>query len=191
MSADAWTHGHAAWRRAEEQGLTATTVAAIIDYTLPSSTPRLWIVDLSSGEVLRHELVAHGIGSGGTLPHAFSNRTGSYQSSLGAFITQNSYRGIRGLSLRLKGLEPGINDRALARGIVLHGTPNVSPARARAGTLGRTEACPAVSSQSAREVIRLLGAGTLLFVWYPDKTFLARSEYLDRSVLPVYLGDEG
>ena len=179
MSAEAWRHGLAAHNRASLEGRTRSPLLAIIDFSLPSNVRRLWVVDIGSGEVVANEHVAHGIRSGGLYAASFSNRDGSNQSSLGTFITASSYWGVRGLSLRLRGLEPGINDRALARGIVLHGTPSVSASRARQGAIGRTEGCPAVSMEAARRLVPLLEDGVVVFAWYPDRTLLARSEYLD------------
>jgi len=182
ISAEAWTHGLAAHRQATLEGQTASPLLTIIDYTRPSTEPRLWVVDLGTHEVLETEYVAHGERSGGLWATQFSNRDGTHQSSLGTFITATSYVGVRGLSLRLRGLEPGINDNAWTRGIVIHGTPNVSAARARNGSMGRTEGCPAVPKESARRLIRRIENGVVVFAWYPDRRFLATSEYLDRGL---------
>ena len=122
-----------------------------------------------------------------TLATQFSNKDGTNQSSLGTFITGMTYEGVRGHSLRLFGLEPGINDRAFSRGIVIHGTPNVSAAHARKGIMGRTEGCPAVPSASAARLISLIAHGSVVFVWYPDRDFLQRSAYLDRGTAAVRL----
>ncbi len=182
ISAEAWAHGLAAHRQATLEGQTASPLLTIIDYTRPSTEPRLWVVDLGTHEVLETEYVAHGERSGGLWATQFSNRDGTHQSSLGTFITATSYIGVRGLSLRLRGLEPGINDNAWTRGIVIHGTPNVSAARARNGSMGRTEGCPAVPKESARRLIRRIENGVVVFAWYPDRRFLATSEYLDRDL---------
>jgi hypothetical protein len=182
LSEEAWAHALAAHEQATVQGYTAKSLLAVIDYSRPSTERRLWVVDLTTREVLMNEYVAHGVRSGGVYPTMFSNRYGSNQSSLGTFITENSYYGVRGLSLRLKGLEPGINDRARDRGIVIHGTPNVSAHRARFGTQGRTEGCPAVSREAASRLVPMLEDGVVVFAWYPDHSFLARSEFLDRSL---------
>jgi len=190
MSFDAWVHARTAHAKAVSEGLTSRMLVTIIDYSLPSDRRRLWLVDLGTSEVVMHEHVAHGSGSGGkTWATNFSNRSGSLQSSVGTFITGSSYTGVRGLSVRLRGLEPGINDRALARGIVIHGTPNVSPARALLGRVGRTEGCPAVSRAAARKLVRLIADGVVVFAWYPDKALLGKSEYLDRSRVPLYLSN--
>jgi len=181
ISAEAWAHALAAYDHATELGITTRPRMVIIDYSLPSTERRLWVVELGTREILMHEYVAHAMNSGGTFPYAFSNREGSNQSSLGAFLTGRPYVGIRGISLRLQGLEPGINDRALARGIVFHGTPGVSEARAQKGTMGRTQGCPAVPAASIRRLISLVSDGVLVFAWYPDRAFLARSEFVDRG----------
>lgn len=182
ISEEAWAHALAAHEQATVLGLTAKPLVAVIDFSRPSTERRLWVVDIHTREVLMHEYVAHGVRSGGVYATMFSNRWGSNQSSLGTFITANSYHGVRGLSLRLKGMEPGINDRAWDRGIVIHGTPNVSPERARYGTQGRTEGCPAVSRDAARRLVPLLEDGVVVFAWYPDQNLLARSEFVDRSL---------
>lgn len=179
MAPEAWTHALAAHQRATLDGSTRSSLLTVIDYTLPATERRLWVVDLASGEVLAHEYVAHGARSGGLYAERFSNRSGSNQSSLGAFVTAGTYHGVRGLSLRLRGLEPGFNDRAWDRAIVLHGTPNVGEARARLGTMGRTQGCPAVSTAAAREIIPLIEGGSVVYVWYPDPDYLARSGYVD------------
>lgn len=183
LSLDAWRHALAAHRRAEREGQTRSDLLTVIDFTLPSNQRRLWVVDLGTGQVLAHEHVAHGVRSGGTYPESFSNRPGSNQSSVGTFITGRRYWGIRGLSLRLQGIEPGINDQALRRGIVLHGSRGVSEDRARRGTVGRTEGCPAVSVAAARRLVPLLEDGTVVFAWYPDARLLSGSRYLDTALL--------
>src|SRR4051794_39994959 len=118
----------------------------VIDYSLPSTEPRLWVLDLESGQVLFHELVAHGSGSGDKVPTRFSNVNDSRTTSLGLFLTGDTYEGGNGYSLKLKGLDEGINDRAEERHIVMHGAWYVSADHARQyGMLGRSWGCPALS----------------------------------------------
>lgn len=183
MSREAWVQAHSAFSRVREEHRDAREILAIIDYSLPSSEPRLWVVDTRADTVVARDYVAHGWASGSTWPYQFSNRWGSNQSSLGVFLTREAYSGVRGISLRLEGLEPGINDRALARGIVVHGSPFVTPIRASQGNLGRTEGCPAVPMSSARHLVHLLEGGAVVFAWYPDPHFLSQSQYLDRSLI--------
>lgn len=184
ISPDAWNHALAAHRFATLEGKTTSLLLTLIDYSRPATEQRLWVVNVGTQEVLETEYVAHGQRSGGLRATRFSNRDGTHQSSLGTFITGTTYLGVRGLSLRLRGLEPGINDNAWSRGIVIHGTPNVSAARARQGSMGRTEGCPAVPKESARRLIRLIENGVIVFVWYPDPGFLETSEYVDRGAVP-------
>jgi hypothetical protein len=181
VSPEAWGHALTAHRQAMLEGKTTSQLLTVIDYTRPSTEQRLWVVDVGTHEVLETEYVAHGERSGGLWATQFSNRDGTHQSSLGTFITGAAYLGVRGLSLRLRGVEPGINDNAWTRGIVIHGTPNVSAARARKGSMGRTEGCPAVPKESARRLIRLIENGVVVFAWYPDPAFLGRSEYVDQG----------
>ena len=161
--------GLAAYRRTADQGLAQRQVLTLIDFRLPSHERRLWVLDLAEGRVLAHELVAHGRGSGDDLATRFSNRAGSYESSLGTFVTAGTYRGKHGLSLRLRGLDDGVNDHALARAIVVHGAWYVSPQMIeRYGRLGRSEGCPALSPQAASRVIGLIKGGSVLFAYYPS-----------------------
>lgn len=155
--------------RAVESGLTRSPILTVIDYSLPSRERRLWVLDLSRGEVLAQELVAHGRGTGGDVARRFSNRPGSLASSLGSFITGPTYFGRHGLSLRLRGIDPGINDRAEARAIVVHGADYVSEASVRTlGRLGRSLGCPALGPAAAPRIIGLIRGGTLLFAYHPS-----------------------
>lgn len=153
---------------------------AVIDYSRSSLKPRLWVFDLAAGKLLYEEVVAHGQGSGENFATRFSNRDGSHQSSLGLFLTADTYIGRNGYSLRLRGLEPGVNDAALARAIVMHGAPYVDPGRgAVMGRLGRSWGCPAVRNAVARPMLDLLKDGQFLFSYYPDQAWLARSALFD------------
>lgn len=143
---------------------------ALIDYSRPSVDRRLWIFDLTARKLLLSDYVAHGRGSGENFAHAFSNREGSLQSSLGLFIAAESYFGAHGLSLRLDGLEPGVNDQARARAIVLHGAVYVDPKLAATqGRIGRSHGCPAVRPDVADQVIKVLQGGQMLYVYHPNR----------------------
>ncbi|MBK7904771.1 MAG: murein L,D-transpeptidase catalytic domain family protein [Proteobacteria bacterium] len=151
---------------------------AVIDYSLPSTQPRLWVFDLERGRLMFQELVAHGRNTGEAKAERFSNIEGSHMSSIGLFKTLEPYYGSNGYSLRLSGLDPGFNDNALARAIVMHGAPYVSEAIAeRLGRLGRSWGCPALRPEIARTVIDTLKGGALLFAYYPDRKWLAESPY--------------
>jgi hypothetical protein len=137
---------------------------AVIDYARPSTERRLWVFDLDGPRLLFAEHVAHGRGSGENRAQQFSNREGSHQSSLGLFRTGETYDGDNGYSLRLDGLEPGLNDRARERAIVMHGAAYVDPLQAlRQGRLGRSFGCPAVRTAVARPLIDAIKQGQLLY----------------------------
>ena len=152
----------------------------VIDFSRPSTQKRLWVYDLQSRALLFHEHVAHGRGSGANMATAFSNVPESNQSSLGLFRTAEAYNGKHGLSLRLDGLERGINDRARERAIVIHGADYVNAATAKSqGRLGRSLGCPAVRPEIAKPLINAVKDGGLLFAYYPQQSWLEGSAYLD------------
>ena len=154
--------------RVRNEGRTTSDLLTVIDYSLPSRERRLWVLDLATGAVLEHELVAHGNGSGGDLATAFSNVSGSNQTSLGTFVTGATYQGKHGLSLRLHGLDEGLNDQAHARAIVVHGADYVNPGIVSAlGRLGRSQGCPALATAAAGRIIERIQGGTVVFSYYP------------------------
>ncbi|MCD9088634.1 murein L,D-transpeptidase catalytic domain family protein [Stenotrophomonas sp. SY1] len=147
---------------------------AVIDYSRPSTQRRLWLFDLNTATLLDAEWVAHGRGSGDNTPTSFSNRPGSYQSSLGLFQTGVTYQGGNGYSLRLEGLEPGINDLAASRAIVIHGADYVSESSIHSlGRLGRSLGCPALRRTVARRLIDELAGGQYVYAYYPDPAWLS------------------
>jgi hypothetical protein len=157
----------------------APKTLTVIDYSKPSSQERLWVFDLTTRELVYEELVAHGQGTGADIATRFSNTNESHQTSLGLFVTDTTYVGKNGYSLRLDGLDAGYNDNARARAIVMHGAPYVSQAFVKAnGRLGRSWGCPAVSDAVARELIDRVKGGGLVFAYYPDARWLASSKYL-------------
>ena len=150
----------------------------VIDYSLPSTKKRLWIIDLEQQKILLHTVVAHGRNSGALLAEKFSNRPESYQSSLGFFQTGEAYQGKHGYSLRLDGLEVGINDKARARAIVIHGADYAKETvAATAGRLGRSLGCPAVPPDLSTPLIKLIKEGSLLFIYGKDPNYLRMSKF--------------
>lgn len=169
-------------RAVAEMPVAKPKLLTVIDYSRPSTEPRLWVLDRATGTVLRKELVAHGQGTGDNYATAFSNDEGSHQSSLGLFLTEDTYEGNNGYSLRLRGLEPGVNDRAEERAIVIHGAPYVSAEYARQhGRLGRSWGCPALSQEVAHQVIDKIQGGSLVFAYYPDSRWLGSSRFLEAA----------
>ena len=160
-------------------GQTPSPRLAVIDYSRASTLPRLWVFDLDNDRLLFREVVAHGQGTGENMARAFSNLDGSHQSSLGLFRTADTYEGHNGYSLRMQGLEPGTNDAAMARAIVMHGAAYVNTDTARQqGRLGRSWGCPALRPQVAKQVIDSLKNGQMIFAYYPNSNWLAHSPFL-------------
>lgn len=154
----------------------------VIDYSLPSTQRRFWLFDLEEGRLVARELVAHGVNTGENRATRFSNVEGSRQSSLGLFRTAETYYGGNGYSLRLDGLEQGVNELARPRTIVMHGAWYVTDDFARQhGRLGRSWGCPALDRAVSRKVIDRIQGGHLLFAYYPDEEWLASSEFLECS----------
>jgi hypothetical protein len=163
--------------QAEGIGLDAHRLA-LIDYSRPSTEPRLWVFDLANNRLLYQEVVAHGQGSGENLAKVFSNASGSHASSLGLFLTRDTYLGRNGYSLRMEGLEPGVNDAAMQRAIVMHGANYVdSSSAAMQGRLGRSWGCPAVREAVARGMIDVLKDGQFVFAYYPDSAWLSSTKW--------------
>ncbi len=159
--------------------LAAPPTLTLIDYSRPSVEPRLWVFDLATGRLLFKELVAHGRNTGDNMATRFSDEMNSHQSSLGLFVTSDTYVGSNGYSLRLDGLEPGFNGRARDRAIVMHGAPYVNPSlSASQGRLGRSWGCPALREAVARNVIDTIRGGGVIFSYYPDDTWLTKSRFL-------------
>ena len=178
-------------RCAEAQGaVRRPDILTVIDYSLPSDQKRMWVLDLDDREVLFHELVSHGKGSGNLRTTSFSNVSMSLKSNIGLMTTAESYYGKNGYSLRMDGHEPGFNDLARERAIVIHGADYVSPEFVRqTGRLGRSWGCPAVETGVARELIDTIKGGSAVFGYYPDQQWLGSSPLLacgasgDRTVV--------
>lgn len=152
-------------------------VLTVIDYTKPSTERRLWVFDLANMRVLFEELTAHGKNSGDNQAVRFSNAPNSLMTSLGAFLTGDTYIGKHGLSLRLQGLEKGVNDKSMERAIVIHAAAYVNDSDARTkGRIGRSWGCPAVRPEISRRLIETVQGGTLVLAYYPDRSWLRNSK---------------
>jgi hypothetical protein len=169
-----------AYIRAHHRGMDNKQLLTIVDYSKPSAERRLWVVDLKHEKVLFNTWVTHGKNSGTMTATSFSNQPGSLKSSIGVFMTTNEpYVGGNGYSLRLIGLERGINDNAYSRDIVVHGAWYADPAVAKKyGGLGRSWGCLAVSDKLAHPIINTIKDKTLIFVYYPDRKWLNKSAFL-------------
>lgn len=154
-----------------------TGVLSIIDFSKPSNEKRLFIVDMLNGTLLFNTWVAHGRNSGVVVPTKFSNRPNSFMSSLGFYVTGDSFIGQHGYSLRLEGMEKGWNDNALHRSIIMHPAHYVSEDYIRQrGFCGRSEGCPAIPKELDRDIIDNIRGGSCLFIFSPDIRYLYRSK---------------
>lgn len=165
---------------AQLSGVAKSKTLTVIDYSLPSTTPRMWVIDVQQNKVLFNSLVAHGQGSGDQVKTTrFSNQNSSHATSLGLFVTGAVYQGKNGYSLKLYGLDKGFNDNAAARAVVVHGAPYVSESIADSGRLGRSWGCPAVPQKLAKPIIDTIKDGNLVFSYYPDSKWLSQSKYVN------------
>jgi hypothetical protein len=165
----------------QEKYIDRPEVITIIDFSLPSTNERLWVIDLYESKVLFHSLVSHGRNSGELMAENFSNTPGSFTSSPGFYTTGETYFGRHGLSLKLNGLEKGINDKARERAIVMHGADYVTPDFIRNhGRLGRSHGCPAVPTQLSSEIIETIKDGTCLFIYVPKESYTANSPIINK-----------
>ncbi len=154
-------------------------IFTIIDYSKPSTAERMFVLDIENRKVLYSTLVAHGKRSGENYATTFSNKVGSNMSSLGFFVTENTYQGRNGYSLIIDGLEKGINDKAKVRSVVIHGAAYANPAVIKNGNrLGRSQGCPALPQNITKPVINAIKDGTLLFIYANDKSYTQTSSIL-------------
>lgn len=165
--------------RLQRSGRVKEDILSIVDFSKPSSQKRLFVIDLSNYQLLFNTWVAHGMRSGKEMANVFSNKPSSNKSSLGFYVTGQSYRGSNGYSLKLQGVEKGINDLALRRAIVLHGADYVSESYINSqGYIGRSQGCPAVPVEVSRPLIDDIKDGTCLFIYHPTSTYRTRSKMI-------------
>jgi hypothetical protein len=164
-----------------EKGMAgADSILTIVDFSQSSREKRLFVIDLKKQDIAIQSVVSHGRNSGQEFARTFSNKPSSNKSSLGFYITKDTYRGSNGYSLKLQGTETGINDMAMARAIVMHGADyaneNVINSK---GYLGRSLGCPALPQTINKKVIDKIKEGNVLFLYYPDANYLKTSELLN------------
>lgn len=167
-----------AYETAATRHLVKNPMLTVIDYSLPSSRQRMWVFDLRKQSLFLNTYVAHGQNSGMNTANHFSNRPSSKSSSLGTFITRDTYSGHNGVSLNLQGVEQGFNDNALSRRVVIHGAWYMEPSVIRSmGRAGRSWGCPAVARSIAPRLINSIKGGSVVFAYYPDFNYLHRSHF--------------
>ena len=177
LSAEALQYAYKGYLTLVEQGAVKNAdVLTVCDFSQPSNKKRMYILDLKNFKVLLNTYVAHGKNSGSVMAERFSNSMESLESSLGFYITKNTYKGKHGLSLKLDGQEQGINDNAEARSVVVHGAPYIG-----SGFMGRSFGCPAVPQQLAPKVINYIKDGTCLFIYHPSMAYLSQSKLLNNA----------
>jgi hypothetical protein len=164
----------------EHHWLNNPTILSICDMSQSSRNKRLYVLDLDQKKVVVNTYVAHGRNSGGEFAHSFSNNPSSHKSSLGFYITQDTYYGSNGFSLKIRGVERGFNDRANSRAIVVHGSEYVGPDFLQMNNFcGRSYGCPAVPADESETIIDLIKEGSCLFIYYPTQKYLVRSKILN------------
>lgn len=169
-----------AYVHAAEKGMDRKQILTVIDYSRPSTEKRLWVFDLKNDKILYNTWASHGQNSGHLMATSFSNKIGSRKSSLGVFVTEDTYFGRAvGYALRINGLEPGFNDNAYKRGTVIHGRSYVSASVIRReGQLPRTYGCIAVNKDLLRPIISTIRDNTIIVAYYHDPKWLAQSKYV-------------
>ena len=171
---DAFKLAYAGYKKLNKNN---NSLLTLIDFTQPSTKKRMYVLDLAKKKILFVSYVSHGRNSGENYATSFSNKDGSHKSSLGFYLTAGTYNGGNGYSLRLDGLEKGINDKAMQRAIVMHGADYCSEKVIQStGRLGRSFGCPALPREVTKPIIDTLKGGSLLFIYSDQPEYLANSE---------------
>ena len=164
--------------------LNGKNLVTIIDFTKPSTDKRFYVLDLDQERLIYHSYVAHGRNTGGNIANSFSNKVNSNQSSLGFYVTGETYFGSKGYSLRLHGQDAGYNSNIFRRAVVIHAANYVSESWIQKyGRLGRSFGCPALPADISREVINTIRNRTAIFAYYSDRDYLETSRHLNTDQL--------
>ncbi len=155
----------------KEKGLIQKDILTLVDFSLSSNTKRLWVIDMATNTILYNSLVAHGRNTGEEFANSFSNSNSSFKSSLGFYATGEIYNGKHGMSLKLDGLEEGINNNARARGVVIHSASYVSNSFIKSNKrLGRSLGCPAIPAESLTGIVNTIKNKSCLFIYHPSRS---------------------
>ncbi len=174
---ESFTSALEGFEKLKEKGLIQKDILTLIDFSLSSNTKRLWVIDMSTNTVLYNSLVAHGRNTGEEFANSFSNAAESFKSSLGFYATGEIYSGKHGKSLKLDGLEKGVNDNARARGVVMHSADYVSNSFIKNNKrLGRSEGCPAIPAEFTAEIINLIKNKSCLYIYHPSRNLKLSSK---------------
>ncbi|MCW3117612.1 MAG: murein L,D-transpeptidase catalytic domain family protein [Chitinophagaceae bacterium] len=181
LSKQAWVYAFKGYGRLLKKGtISNPDFITNWDFSLSSRRKRLFIIDLKEGVLVTNTYVAHGRKSGTEYARKFSNKNSSHQSSLGFYVTRNTYYGEHGLSLRIEGLDRGFNDNAGRRNIVIHGSDYVGDDFIQGNSfMGRSFGCPAVPAEETTDIVNTIKNGSCFFIYYPEKKYLAKSKILN------------
>jgi hypothetical protein len=183
LSYDVFEKAYHGYLNLKSEGKLKGNILTVCNFELSSVENRMWIIDMNKKKVLFNTYVAHGQGSGDEYAVSFSNKENSHKSSLGFYVTGETYRGEHGTSLRLDGMDAGYNTAARARGVVVHGSEYVNARVVDSrGKLGRSWGCPAVSSRLSLPIINTIKDGNCLFIYYPEKKYFASSYWLNKKI---------
>lgn len=181
---DVFANGMKGYNKLKEDGKIKNEILTIVDFGKASTKKRMWILDMKSQKVLFNTYVAHGKNTGGNKALKFSNTPNSLQSSLGFYVTAETYYGKNGLSLFIDGMEKGFNSKARERYVVIHGADYATESFIeRNGRLGRSYGCPAVPQEISKEIIDLIKGQSALFIYHPNQKYLQNSEYLNEPAV--------
>lgn len=181
LSMQAFKYAYKGYQRLQKKGILSKEAYLVIcDFSQSSNNKRLYLVDMENREVVLNTYVAHGRNSGGEYASRFSNKLQSLQSSLGFYVMENTYYGEHGLSLRMKGLEPGFNDKAYRRRVVVHGADYIGDSwLQRNNYMGRSYGCPAIPKNESNFLINTIKNGSCLFIYHPSRNYLKASKILN------------
>lgn len=176
---ESFTYALDGYYRLQETGKIKKNLLTVVDFSISANEKRLWVIDLKKNEVIHQTYVAHGRNTGNEFATAFSNTPESFQSSLGFYATAETYFGKHGYSLRLDGLEKGINDKARERAIVIHGADYVSENFiTQYGRLGRSLGCPSLPKEDSKTIIDLIKEKSCLFIYFPSDEYVSKSQLI-------------
>ena len=172
-------NGMIGYYKLADKNLIDKQILTIIDFSLSSKKERMWVMDVSKNKILYHTVVAHGKNTGNEFATKFSNTKNSKQSSLGFFITGETYFGKNGLSLFIDGMEKQFNSNARERYVVIHGAKYANPSAIKnLGRLGRSYGCPALPTAISQEIINLIKNKSVLYIYSNDKTYANNSKMI-------------
>ncbi|HSN48109.1 MAG TPA: murein L,D-transpeptidase catalytic domain family protein [Flavobacterium sp.] len=161
----------------KEKGLIQKDILTLVDFSMSSNVKRLWVIDMATNTILYNSLVAHGRNTGDEFANSFSNANSSFKSSLGFYATGEIYNGKHGMSLKLDGLERGVNNNARERGVVMHSADYVSNSFIKSNKrLGRSLGCPAIPTESLKGIVNTIKDKSCLFIYHPSRNFQTISD---------------